>query len=557
MEYEHRSTEPFDSHNVFGTSPRSEWLYVIDSIVGDEAMASGRQADVTPGRLGWRLANFVAHPRCREAGLLESEVIGVRLYTGPMYVHYNGRVLRRGLKGEFVTTIHVINSAIVKLARQQPACEVYRGVKGGFFPEAFWTANKHGVMGGVELGMMSTTTDRAVAMSFAKTSDASGKCSMVFQIRMGMVDCGADVSFLSQFPGESEILFGPLTGLEVVSSPTVVDGTIVVPLRLSTNQRALTIEQVVAKLKTSHLQLVELIIDNFTANGDVLLRRHASWPKGTAQRTHWPLINQSRDTPRARAATTELLCAFPSATGVPVSALEPLKSLRAESEAREGSYFNVADNFQSATGRIFEARAAAFAALRQEQTWADATRAALLCAREGEHRAAIDLLQKARLEVDGGERWPLRVAQWMINQGLPHPWPATFVVLCDLAANRGDASSTEGAQVEGGIHEATFARLVAASGLPERDRLQVGRQVMVLEKKALWQRAFVKRLGPTESKQLVDVKVGGWRGVAGLPLTRAVVVDLAGAGALLRAAAELVEALLQHRLLRSGLVPDW
>ena len=57
-------------------------------------------------------------------------------------MHYNSRVLRRGLKGEFVTTIHVLNSAIVKLARKQRACVVYRGVKGGVLPEAFWTANE-------------------------------------------------------------------------------------------------------------------------------------------------------------------------------------------------------------------------------------------------------------------------------------------------------------------------------------------------------------------------------------------------------------------------------
>ena len=32
---------------------------------------------------------------------------------------------------------------------------------------------------------------------------------------MGMVNRGADIGWLSQFPGEEEILYGPLTGLEV------------------------------------------------------------------------------------------------------------------------------------------------------------------------------------------------------------------------------------------------------------------------------------------------------------------------------------------------------
>ena len=34
MEREHASEEPFNSHNVFGTTPRAEWLYVVTMEVG-------------------------------------------------------------------------------------------------------------------------------------------------------------------------------------------------------------------------------------------------------------------------------------------------------------------------------------------------------------------------------------------------------------------------------------------------------------------------------------------------------------------------------------------
>ena len=54
----------------------------------------------------------------------------------------------------YTTTIHVINSGILKLSKHTPAKTVYRGVAGGVLPDQFWTANEHGVMGGVELGFM-------------------------------------------------------------------------------------------------------------------------------------------------------------------------------------------------------------------------------------------------------------------------------------------------------------------------------------------------------------------------------------------------------------------
>ena len=37
---------------------------------------------------------------------------------------------------------------------------------------------------------------------------------------MGMIDRGADLTLVSQYPHEREILFNPLTGLEVRSRPS-------------------------------------------------------------------------------------------------------------------------------------------------------------------------------------------------------------------------------------------------------------------------------------------------------------------------------------------------
>ena len=82
---------------------------------------------------------------------------------------------------------------------------------------------------------------------------------MLFEIQMGMVDRGAPVKWCSQYPQEEEILFAPLTGLQVVGNPAVEAHTIIIDIRLSCNLHDLTIEQVIAKMKKTHLDLVHTI----------------------------------------------------------------------------------------------------------------------------------------------------------------------------------------------------------------------------------------------------------------------------------------------------------
>ena len=113
-------------------------------------------------------------------------------------------------------------------------------VSGGRLPKHFRIANEYGVRGGIDPAFMSTTLDRAVALTYAASSNGPG---VVFSMRQGMVDRGSDIGLLSQYPHEMEILFAPLTGLEIHS--IAVDGTVLVPeIRLSVNLNAATIEQV-------------------------------------------------------------------------------------------------------------------------------------------------------------------------------------------------------------------------------------------------------------------------------------------------------------------------
>jgi hypothetical protein len=287
MAWEHAnspySTKAFVCWWCGETTAAAEYKYIATQPANEEDTKNGCRER---GRDGWTLQHFIdqCNERFPTAKLTKEEVIALRLYTGPMFVWYNHvlRWLRQGIpyddallkKGEswsswheqrkypahwpntknaeemlyvpFRTTIHVLNSAIIKLSRTQKARKVYRGTKGGVLPQQFWTPNHQNVRGGIELGFMSTTTDRKVALGYAKSEDTP---SVVFEMQMGMVDRGAPLKWCSQFPLEEEILFAPLTGLEVVGIPKVEDSAIIVELRLNCNLHDLTIEQILAKMQ--------------------------------------------------------------------------------------------------------------------------------------------------------------------------------------------------------------------------------------------------------------------------------------------------------------------
>ena len=91
---------------------------------------------------------------------------------------------------------------------------------------------------------MSTTLESKVAMGYA-AGDGS-RMGIVIEVQQGMVNRGADISWISQYPHEAEILFGPLTGIE--ARRTRIDGNVVVvECEFSINLTALTLEQVVGK----------------------------------------------------------------------------------------------------------------------------------------------------------------------------------------------------------------------------------------------------------------------------------------------------------------------
>ena len=246
---------PFDTSNgMQGVTSEKELEFVVEPIVeeGRYAERGGGFRDNHPEwcRKPIPLSEFEAKmaemnqklTANEHTKMVIEELIGGRLYTGPMYEKLNA-VLRfhsgerqhssmesvpflqkkcetLGLgnwkeedggvvwywENNYATTIHAVNSCVLKLSKLTRACKVWRGFTGATLPPSFFEANEEGVRGGIEYGFSSTTVDQAQALHYA-----AGKASTVFEMEMGMIDRGADFSWLSQYPHEKEVARLPPT----------------------------------------------------------------------------------------------------------------------------------------------------------------------------------------------------------------------------------------------------------------------------------------------------------------------------------------------------------
>lgn len=280
--------------------------------------------DAARSDINVRLKAAAQHP------LSLAELISARLYTGPLYIKYNS--VMRGVgpgkdpsaqehwwalcKGnKYTTTIWSINSAIVKLGKLTRAAKVYRGVSMRGLPKQLREANENGVIGAVDFAFASTTLDREVAEAYARRG------GIIFEITQGFIDRGADVAWLSQYPFEREILFAPLTGLELIA--TRVEGqSLVLEMRIVVNQAAPTIDEVVRKLQRSHVQFVDILIHHFERGG------------------------------------------------VPSDALQPLKTVKKSAMLREPEWYNQTKNYKAATEAALRAKADVFRSLVNPTHWA-------------------------------------------------------------------------------------------------------------------------------------------------------------------------------------------
>ena len=111
---------------------------------------------------------------------------------------------------------------------------------------------------------------------------------MIAREQMGMVDRGAQLDWLSQYPEEKEILLPPLTGMEVQADEMTADQVRTLTIRLNINLRSTTLEQLLAARQKELGELASMA-DKVSH----VLYDHHSPPKRCAQIDH-PLLISGR-----------------------------------------------------------------------------------------------------------------------------------------------------------------------------------------------------------------------------------------------------------------------
>ena len=159
------------------------------------------------------------------------EVVALRLYSGPAYQILNGflrqiSTVQGSSREKLVTnatltltaTLRHICCGIRKLAAvandQEQRASLFRGVRGQL-PDSFYAPDSQGLVCAVDMAFMSTSKNRQTPIGYMGSGE-----NVLWELRpMQESDAafhrGADISMISQFAGEEEVLFPPCTMLQV------------------------------------------------------------------------------------------------------------------------------------------------------------------------------------------------------------------------------------------------------------------------------------------------------------------------------------------------------
>ena len=306
----------------------------------------------------------------------------------------------------------------------------------------------------------------------------------------------------------------------------IVRDVLVIKTRLSVNLVAPTIEQLVSRLQRSHLQLMDVVLDDL---------KFFSAPK---------------------------------------RALAALENHRLEAERHDPQWFNNPQNYKAITNRAVEVSEELFETLADPTVWELETgpdeqiaermlAVAMFCASAAQHRTATGLLQLAvkrspppsnpemsrALGILGqhsctpGERRRLEACQLILSGGALQPWPPTLVQLASFEQSQ--PPSTTPTPVERGFLE-------LARSLVSPNYFEAGADVLVW-KGLGWGRARLKgSRTDSEGRVAYDALLGGFDLKKNLKPHHVLSVHDEGAGAILLAAAQAGQTALVDALLAAG-----
>jgi hypothetical protein len=219
---------------------REEYSYVRGKAVRLEGCTPGTRDDCNDGKSPEdflrEVNDFIRDRRAEGRGtilpesyafLTMEELLSARLYSGPAYDPLN-KFLRAvaAVSGQFRTAMardpqlsfaatighlcHAIRKVAAVATEEELSQPLFRGVRGEL-PKAFWVPDARGMVCATDCAFMSTSKNRSTPIDYmgpganvlweimpsAPTDDAYHR--------------GADISMISQFAAEAEVLFPPCT----------------------------------------------------------------------------------------------------------------------------------------------------------------------------------------------------------------------------------------------------------------------------------------------------------------------------------------------------------
>jgi hypothetical protein len=186
----------------------------------------GQQKVLDAGHSGMRLRDFVdaCNAQLQKSGsekrVTDAQVLALRLYTGSTFRRFNTALREKGMgqdQGEmpFRACVQSARKGVLTFqAIKRPTDTTFRGVT-GFLPAHFGQERI-----GMDYAFFSTSVDRGIGREFA----GSAAISVLFEVKYVAGCPGADISMLSLYPGEKEVLFAPCTGLSLEDSGAGVTG---------------------------------------------------------------------------------------------------------------------------------------------------------------------------------------------------------------------------------------------------------------------------------------------------------------------------------------------